>query len=228
MSKYRSGKGADAQQSRVEGRPVRTNGSTFMGDDWINTPVNNVVSKRNDGSGDFAMEEASSDSDDELPLPSSIHSMRSYEDSPPKGLLYSSPSGRRIKKTEKQKKEKRFVAVGSEKSPSEEHPLSAMGETERAQPVTQTKTDAEGDNARNCIRPVTSAIVVEDNVKEKTEEIARLQRRVAGLKDDVWALQQQIDFNQSGKGESKVDANNLLYVIYKPSLMEHSLTAQGI
>ena len=218
MSEVRPGNGANAQQRESEGQPVRRrNGFTIMGDDHrAETPVNgSIASRRNDGSGSLGsvQETNSVDSEDELPLPSSLHSVCSYEDSPPKGLLYSSPGGCRRQKTRNVEKKKKFVAVAAEKSPTAEYHSPAPKETERAQPIMQTETAAESDSIWNRIKPVTAAIVVEDTAKEKTEEIARLQRRVSGVKDDIWALQRQIDVNetfQMRKIEDKVDTNNLL------------------
>lgn len=211
------GKEVDTQQCGLDDRHVRTrNGFTFMDvEDRPETPVNGgIASRRNNGSGGFnVVQEANIDSGDELPLPSSIHSICSYEDSPPKGLLYSSPSGCRRRETKKVKKKKFVTAATIQKPPSIKHHSAAMGETENVPPIIQMETLARAENVWNRIRSVTNTMVVEDIAKEKTEEIARLQRRIAGTEDDVWALQRQIDMNeafQTGKFEEKVDTNNLL------------------
>ena len=206
------------------------NGVTVPEDGCMEVTVNGIVEREGESVAG-APAETDSDSEDELPLPSSIHSMRSYEDTPPKGLLYSSPSGRRRKQL---KKHRSFTSTAPASSSPLRNITADVDGAGDIQSVTRLdkngSKDEDGDDhgtmitsANNESRQesqtfVSAEEVDDEHLKEKLEQISEYQQKIASLKKDIGAINHQFSINERSTVEKVAEhegLDELLYVLGK-------------
>ena len=218
-SQFRIGRDSDAQSGSEDQLP-RMNGAISPEDSRMDLSINGITSTGSDNIGRLPAE-VDSDSGDELPHPSSVHSMRSYDDAPPKGLLYSSPSGPRRRRVKKKKSHASAAATTS--SPSrhllaEADRISNIDDNQNGKESGPTEKATNGDKYQNRRGSATTERFIDDDIEDKIEQISLYQQRIAAIKEDIGVLQHQININErseEGKADGDAGLDDLLYAIGK-------------